>query len=397
MNRIALASLVVLVLRGAADASPQAEERPRPAFELPRMRDRGTVQARDPAVTWCVVGADGAVSRLEGGALPPGDAGLRAAWTEPLAEAARGELPLLSLADGQRIVGQVGESEGSPAWISTLCAARRLGTSLDGIASIEFTAAAAPKATEQDIVVLRNGDRIDGIVESIDAKSITVDRGGADAVQERSTVDLASVASISLVAPAASPSGARVWLRDGSVLDGPRVHWMGDDFLQLPGVPGAKTMTLTVPRRMVAGLRSAPGSIVPIACAQPAVSVPTKGAPARLGEPSASAVPGCWPLDLAPVEVEGPVVLAYPAPSGPAMLRMTVFRSATVRASGSPELLIMQGTKELLRRSLGDQDERIDVSVPVEAGAAIELSLSRPDGLLAGTFAVLERAMLVPR
>jgi hypothetical protein len=79
------------------------------------------------------------------------------------------------------------------------------------------------------------------------------------------------------------------------------------------------------------------------------------------------------------------------------MLRMTVFRNATVRGSGSPDLAIRQAGKELLRRSLGEQDERVEVTVPVDAGAPIELSLSRPDGMLAGTFMVLERAMLVPR
>ena len=288
------------------------------------------------------------------------------------------------------------ESEGAPAWVSTWCAARPLGGKLDGIASIEFTAAAAPRATEQDIVVLRNGDRIDGIVEAIGGKAVTIDRGSADS-QGKVTVELASVASISLVATPAEPSGARVWLRDGSVIDGPRVHWMGDDFLQLPAVPGAKTMTLTVPRRMVAGFRSAPGSIVPFATAQFLVSAPAQGAPVRVGEPSAAALPGSWPLDLAPIEVEGPVVLSYPAPSTPGSMRMTVARNATVRASGSPELVIRQGGKELLRRPLGEQDERVEVAVPVEAGAAVELSLSRADGMLAGTFMVLERAMLVPR
>lgn len=271
-----------------------------------------------------------------------------------------------------------------------------LGTTLDGIASIEFTTATAPRATEQDIVLLRNGDRIDGIVESIGAKAVTVDRGGADP-QGKVTVDLGSIASISLVATPVASTGARVWLRDGSVIDGPRVHWMGEDFLQLPGVPGAKTLTLTVPRRMIAGYRSAPGSIVPMATTQPSVTAPTHGAPARLGQPSVAVLPGAWPLDLAPIEVEGPCVASYPAPTAPGVLRMTIVRNATVRASGAPDLVVRQGAKELLRRTLGEQDERLEVAVPVEAAAAIELSLSRADGMLAGTFLVLERAMLAPR
>ena len=396
MSRIATALLVAIALGAPAAASPQAEERPRPAFELPRLRERGTVQPRESAAAWCVVASDGSVSKLEGGALPTEDAGVIAAWTEPLVAAPRGELPLLALADGQRIVGQMAEAEGSPAWVSPWCAARPLGAALDGVASIEFTAAAAPRATEQDIVVLRNGDRIDGIVESIGTKEVTVERGGSDP-QGRLTVDLATVASISLVVQPSAPTGARVWLRDGSVVDGPRVHWMGDDFLQLPGVAGAKTMTLTVPRRMVAGYRSAPGSIVPLATALPTASAPPQGVPMRVGSPSADALPGSWPLDLSPVEVEGPVVLSCSAPSAPGMLRMTVFRNATVRGSGSPDLAIRQAGKELLRRSLGEQDERVEVTVPVDAGAPIELSLSRADGMLAGTFMVLERAMLVPR
>ena len=101
-------------------------------------------------------------------------------------------------------------------------------------------------------------------------------------------------------------------------------------------------------------------------------------------------------MGLAPIDVQGPVVAVFPGVPASCTLRAMVFRDATARAAGSPDLVIRQGGKEVLRRTLAPTDERVEVAVPL-AGGAFELELARTDGQLAGTFAVLERAMLVPR
>ena len=388
--------LAALALMPAYAAMAQFGERPKPAFELPRPRERSPALPREIAETWWTIRADGTASRLDAPAMPSGDAGLLAAWIDPLPSPSRREskAPTLALADGQRIVGEVGDADGAVAWISPWCAPRALGGTLDGILSISFDGSEPPAATEQDIVVLRNGDRIDGIVESIGPKMLSIDRSGSPESGSVS-VALESVASISLVSPPVAPGGARVWLRDGSVLDGPTLHWMGSDYLQLPGVAGAKTTTLSLPRRMVVALQWTPGTIVPLASLRPAMAAPAGTGGSRVGQPTASSS-GRWPLELAPVEVEGPVVLAYQGMTRRSALRAVVTRDATTRAAGSPELIVRQSGKESFRRTLGASDLKVELDVPLEPGG-FEIELSRKDGQLAGTFAVLERAMLVPR
>ena len=319
-----------------------------------------------------------------------------AAWIDPLPSPSRREsmAPMLVLADGQRIAGEVGEADGTPAWVSPWCAPRALGSTLDGILSISLDGSEPPVASEQDIVVLRNGDRIDGIVGSVGPKMLSIDRGGSPDSASAS-VALESVASIALVSPPVAPSGARVWLRDGSVLDGPKLHWMGSDYLQLPGVAGAKTSTLSLPRRMVVALRWTPDAIVPLASLQPAISAPAGTTGTRTGQPTAS-TSGRWPLGLASMEVEGPVVLTYQGMARRSTLRAVVTRDATARTAGSPELVVRQSGKEAFRRTLGADDPRLELDVALEPGT-FEIELARKDGQLAGTFAVLERAMLVPR
>ena len=375
----------------AAPALAQFQDRPKPAFELPRARERTPPRAPEPTVAWWSLGPDGTPAKAEGADQPLPDAGARAAWTEPLRELARADGAMLTLADGQRLAGEIGSSGDVAAWVSPWCAPRPLGASLDGIASITFTPGAAPTASDQDAIVLRNGDRIDGIVDSIDARTVTIDRGPSGKV----TAELATVASITLLSQPVPPAGARVWIADGSVVDGPTVHWMGTDYLQLPGIAGSKTNVFTVPRRLVTAFRSDMAAVTALAEQRAEVRAPVLGGTALVGAPSAESR-GRWPMGLAPIDVQGPVVAAFPGLPASCTLRAVVFRDATARAAGSPDLVIRQGGKEVLRRTLGPSDERVEIAVPL-AGGALELELARTDGQLAGTFAVLERAMLVPR
>ena len=375
----------------AAPATAQFQDRPKPAFELPRARERAPVRPPEPTVAWWSLGSDGSPVKVDGTGHALPDAGALAAWTEPLRELARGEGAMITLADGQRLAGEVGASGDGAAWISPWCAPRPLGASLDGIASITFTADPAPAVSDQDALLLRNGDRIDGIVESIDARTVTVDRGPSGKV----TAELATVSSIALLAPPVPPAGARVWMADGSVIDGPVVHWMGDDYLQLPGIAGSRTSVVTVPRRLVTAFRADPATVAALAELRPEVRAPELGGTTLVGAPSVASR-GRWPMGLAPIELQGPLVAAFPGRPLPCTLRASVSRDATARAAGSPDIVIRQGGRELLRRTLGPADERVEVSVPL-AGGAFEVELVRTDGRLAGTFAVLERAMLVPR
>lgn len=95
---------------------------------------------------------------------------------------------------------------------------------LEGVQRVVVNARAAARvmqgslergAASEDRVVLINGDVLDGFVESVSGAAVRIESGG-----EVRSIELARVAIISLASPVRSPSGARVWLADGTVARG---------------------------------------------------------------------------------------------------------------------------------------------------------------------------------
>ena len=375
--------------------NPFDDGQPRkPAFELPKMRDR----ARPPTVTelsqsMLSIGPDGSVGLVSPDVRPPSVDEVRAILADGTGEIRATDAGTLLLSDGQRIPGGISLVGGVAKWVSPWCAAIPMDT--DGIEAVVFAGGSLPAPCDEDVVELRNGDRVQGIVTAIAAKSISVERlSGA----ERSVVDieLPAISAFRLVGPPKPRTGVRTWLTDGTVIDAPAAEWVDAGYLRLPGVTGAKTPVMTVPRRMVAAVQSSPQSVVPLAAMKATVAPPKGMEGVRESTPEPRAQAGTWALDAPPLEVEGPVVLAYPAPASPSRLVAVVRRPATARDAGAPDLVVRAGGKELLRERLGPDRERLEVRVDLPT-EAFEVELSNPDGSLAGAFAVLERAVVVPR
>jgi hypothetical protein len=127
----------------------------------------------------------------------------------------------------------------------------------------------------------------------------------------------------------------------------------------------------------VAAVQSSPASVVSLASMNPGIAAPKGMERVREATPAPTAQSGTWALDAPPIEVEGPVVLTY-------------------RSAGTPDLVVRAGGRELLRERLGADRERLELRVDLPA-EAFEVELSNADGSLAGAFAVLERAIVVPR
>lgn len=390
---VVLASIAVEA--SAQQPNPFDDGQPRkPAFELPRMRDRSRPTAvPEMSQSMLSIGPDGSIGLVSPDARPPSTEEVRALLADGGGEIRAGDSGTLVLADGQRIPGGIGLVDGVARWVSPWCAAIPMDTI--GIQAVVFTGAAMPASADEDVVELRNGDRVQGIVTAIGPKSISVERGsGAD----RSIVelDMPAISAFRLVGPAKERSGSRIWLTDGTVIDAPSAEWVDAGYLRLPGVAGARMPIMTVPRRMVAAVQSTPASVVPLASMAPSVAAPKGMERVRESTPAPKAHSGTWALDAPPLEVEGPVVLAYPAPAVPSRLVAVVRRPATARAAGTPDLVVRVGGRELLRERLGADRERLELRVDLPA-EAFEVELSNVDGSLAGAFAVLERAVVVPR
>ena len=375
--------------------NPFDDGQPRkPAFELPKMRDRARPQTvTELSQSMLSIGPDGSVGLVSPDVRPPSVDEVRAILADGTGEIRSLDAATLLLSDGQRIPGGIALVGGVANWVSPWCAAIPMDT--EGIEAVVFAGATLPSPSDEDVVELRNGDRVQGIVTAIAAKSLTVERVSGT---ERSVVDIdfPAISAFRLVGPAKPREGVRVWLADGTVIDAPEAEWVDAGYLRLPAIAGAKVPVATVPRRMVAAVQSSPRSVVPLASMQPTVAPPKGMEQVRETTPAPRALAGTWALDAPPLEVEGPVVLSYPAPSAASRLVTVVRRPATARDAGAPDLVVRAGGKELLRERLGPDRERLEVRVDLPA-EAFELELSNPDGSLSGAFAVLERAVVVPR
>lgn len=390
-TRCAALALAVAV---TAAAHGQVPDRPR-GIVMPRMRApqaSPAPPAEAPALT--AFAQDGSTVPFAGKDAPPDPGSVRAAFAVDARETGSRDAGrmVLVLTDGQRLVGSPATVAEGTAWVSPWSAPRPMA--LEGVRAVILAGNREPTATDEDVIELRNGDRVTGVVTAVTVAAVQVERSVDGA---RTTVDLplTDVAAIGLVGPAAARSGMRAWIADGTVVDAPRFEWMGVDHLVAPGVRGARTPSLTVPRRLVVAVQSSPDAVRPLASlavdAVPAPAAP--GARESIARPTVA--PGTWPLGAAPIEIEGPAVFRFGSLDGPATFRATVRRPSVAMAAGSPDFVIRSAGREVLRERLGPRRPVTEVSVELGAGP-FEIELSSADGSLPGNFAVLERAVLLP-
>jgi len=394
------AILLVLALPVAARTAAHAQvprfggqdDQP-PPIRMPSVRDvpRG---ATDLSPALRCVRRDGTVVRVAGGSPPPPVDELRVASADGFGMLASPGAAVLVLPDGQRLVGALDADGGKPVWVSPWVAPRAI--ELDGIRGLVMPGGTLQAATDEDVVELRNGDRMTGIVASIAPGKVTVERGSGDAA-ERFEVAMQDVRSISLVGTDAPWRGVRAWLVDGSVIDAPDAEWLGGDNLRFPGLAGAKLPMMTVPRRSVAAIQRGPGAARALASMVPVAAHPEGTPEDRRREhlPLPRAEEGTWSLDAPPLEIEGPVVLRYDGAPQASRLTMVVQRPAPARAAGTPEIVVRSGGREVVRERLGP--DRATVELRAELGpGAFEIALVTPDGSVTGCFAVLQQALLLP-
>ena len=107
------------------------------------------------------------------------------------------------------------------------------------------------------------------------------------------------------------------------------------------------------------------------------------------------AADGTWPLDAPPLEIDGPVVLRFTGIGVASRLSCTVARPMAARAGGSPNMVVRSGGKEVVRERLGADRASIAIQATLAPGP-FELELSSDDGSIAGCFAVLRQALVLP-
>ncbi len=293
----------------------------------------------------------------------------------------------LVLPDGQRLRGQLNQGKESLTWECRWCPPRPVTT--EGIRAIILSGDSAPEATQSDVVALANGDRVEGLVTTMDAEGVHLEKGA-----ERTPITLpwARVRSVSFVGQDTPRAGVRVWVRDGSVLDGRALTWPAADLARLMGA-GAEAAA-SVPRAWLLGAEMAPGAVVPLASMQPTTTAASDGQGMHYQLPAPHVLDGTWALDAAPWEIEGPVKVSFPAPDFDATLVMVAGLAPETRQFGVVELVVRAGGKEAARVRLDPAHPERVVSALVPR-VPVEIELLAADGSPVGDVVRLDRPVLL--
>lgn len=272
---------------------------------------------------------------------------------------------VLVLADGQRLPGRIGLNAGVLTWRHRLIGEWPID--LERLRSLSLVAGVEPPAAiASDVVVLTNGDRVEGIVVAL-GTSVLVEPLAAAGVDPVPPIEvpLERIAALSLVTRPAPVEGAAVWFADGTVLRtaSPR---LGDDGIVRLGTTdltgGAGSLTATVEE--VTGIVFRTRSLAPLnTLAVGGVS----GPPERYHVPDPRVLdPGPAPLGAPPVRLSGPVEVRYvlPAPGMRFLAEAVIPQFA--RAWGDLELVLLSGGRELFRHHLDGASPvvPIDILVP---------------------------------
>jgi hypothetical protein len=225
---------------------------------------------------------------------------------------------VLELVDGQRIVGSLvtGPGEVSPGeevrWSHPQLGAMEF--KLDDIRSIALDGSVAwnPGGATGDLVILQNGDRLEGFVEGI-GSAVLIDSGGQ--IRELS-MDV--IAQVVLANPAQPLRGRAVWLRDGSIIACRAMPAAAAGQIAIvPALaggerPGSESAAATLPLDDVLAVAFAADRLAPLAAMEVVREEPWHGR--RWSPPVRRSEPGLALLNAPSLEFPGPVTADWVLP-----------------------------------------------------------------------------------
>jgi hypothetical protein len=283
---------------------------------------------------------------------------------------------MLVLSDGQRLPGEpasAASSAGDPpmfAWVHP-----QFGRIDVPVADVQQVLLRAESSAEDlahrgraDLVILANGDRLEGIVSAL-GESVTIDPldpGGGSAAP--TTVPLEVVASITMVAPRKPATGRRIWFADGTVLDVRSIVIGDDGYVRLSGsalVSGTQAPRVGLDE--ITAILLDPGAMIPLATLTPSR---VEGPPTRYVVPRPRLLDPAAPLELSPLEFRGPVVARYALPVACTRFAAQAELPPSAHQWGDFQLVIRSDDKEVFRVAMNADNPLADVNVPLSAGAS---------------------------
>lgn len=292
------------------------------------------------------------------------------------ASVSSGQAGCLFLADGQvlpgRLVLDAPSSESTVRWHHP-----RLGRAsipVDQVCAISLSGSVDGCSTEvhdSDVVVLANGDRLEGFVaEFADPLILEVD---APAGVETRRLPMAQIASLHLVTKHRRPEGTRLWFDDGTVIN-TRTLRAGDDGIvrmswQWPDHPDPNP---PLKLEEVRAILFDASLVWPLSSVEPSR---VEGPETRYYIPRPAVTAGDAPGGLDSITFCGPIAVTYELPRGASRFAADAVLPETARGLGDFELVIGVDGEEVFRRRLNSASPRAQINVPV-AGSELTIEIA---------------------
>ena len=219
----------------------------------------------------------------------------------------------LHLADGQRFPGQAlsaARMNEVLVWIQSSWFGR-MEVPLDHISSALFySAAVVPPQGDADVLLLANGDLVEGFITALgDPVSLELTNGDAAAID----LPLGRVHAVRMVTPPQKPTGSRLWLIDGTIVEARQILLSDDGFYRIEGVPFGPEDSYRIALDGVAAVLFDPDALVPFADLTPRR---VEGPPTRYVVPPPRPLDDHAALGLSRLEFRGPITVHYVLPAG---------------------------------------------------------------------------------
>ena len=280
----------------------------------------------------------------------------------------------LELTDGQVWVGTPLSASGqSVSWFVE--DALVLSVGLEQIVSAELYGPLGPITrsnwnTVGDLVALRNGDALDGFVDSID-EQVRVEAG-----DEVISMPLDRVAGVLLANPTEAPEGMVVRTTGGSVITVDEVRFSLTGEMTAVLDHQGDTSEITLPGQRVRSVLFAPNAVASLAKIEPAeVSSPDAAVRGRGLETEAD--PG---VGFDSIALRGPVVVRWSFDRPASRFATTVTLPPAMWAWGDCEVVVLTDDgREVLRERLWAERPSVEINVPLAglAGLRVEVESGR--------------------
>ena len=246
-----------------------------------------------------------------------------------------------------------------------------------------------PSAIDLDEIVLRNGDRMNGFIESF-TDPIIIENAGS-----KREVPLDRVAGIALVSAPPQIAAVRIWLSDGSIVDGTSITGgFGGGFVLQGMTLGMSRSSQPIFSEEIMCVSQSSKRIIPLSLIQPKVFAPTTIFLPRAEYPTPIISTIEAPLGASTIEIRGPERLVYEIPKGFSVFSADVEIPPAVLGWADCAFVVRQNGQELARFSLNTKNPKERVRVTIQNGP-LEIEIEEAAGGPVGDSVVLRRAILI--